>query len=80
MSRKYLSLIYLSLVIPIVMFFSLILLKIIIFLYIFFMYDDLYFSLDNILIIFKFSLLGTPFGFVMWYLECRRLGIKIFGK
>lgn len=80
MSRKYLALIYLSLAIPIVIFLGFIFLKIILFLYIFFMYDDFYFSLDDIAIILKISFLGIPAGIAMWYLECRRLGIKIFGK
>lgn len=28
----------------------------------------------------KLAPFGIPVGIAMWYLECRRLGIKIFGK
>ena len=35
---------------------------------------------EDIYIACKIAPLGIPTGICLWYLECRRLGIKMFGK
>ncbi|GAA5107798.1 hypothetical protein GCM10023211_09290 [Orbus sasakiae] len=43
-------------------------------------YDVFLYKCEYVLLALKISLLAIPASILMWYLECRRLGIKIFGK
>lgn len=80
LNRKYLALLYLCIVMPTFFFFLIIILSVMLSLYIYIINGYFEFYTKDIYFACKLAILGIPTGIVFWFVECRRLGIKIFGK
>ncbi|NUF28297.1 MULTISPECIES: hypothetical protein [unclassified Gilliamella] len=80
-NRKYLALLYCVTVVPFLFFCSAIIIELTISIILFIMYNvDFIYGVNDIYIACKVACFGIPTGIAFWYLECRRYGIKIFGK
>lgn len=79
-NRKYLALLYSCVAMPIIVFLSYIIIIFLFSIFTYVMYRDFIFEVKDIYVACKLAPFGVPIGIAMWYLECRRLGIKIFGK
>lgn len=79
-NRKYRALLFLLIMMPLFFFCCYIFAKLIFSLFIYILYGDFIFNINDLYIACKLTILGLPVGIVFWLAECRRLGIKILGK
>ncbi|MDF7666467.1 hypothetical protein PT273_01145 [Orbaceae bacterium ESL0727] len=79
-NRKYRALLFLIIMMPLFFFLGAIIVKLIITCIIYAIYRDFIFSVTDFYIAFKFAPFGFIAAFGLWYIECRRLGIKILSK
>lgn len=79
-NRKYNALLFLVIATPFMFFCCTIIVELIISTLIYIKYGAFIFNIDDFYLALKIVPFGIPVGIAMWYLECRRLGIKIFGK
>lgn len=79
-NRKYLALLYSCIAMPIIVFFCYTIIIFLLSIYTYVVYGDFIFETKDIYMACKLAFFGIPTGIGMWYLECRRFGIKIFGK
>lgn len=79
-NRKYLALLFLLIIVPVIFGICYILTKLVVSMLIYFLYGDFIFNIKDFYLALKVAFFGIPTGVVIWFLECRRLGIKIFGK
>ena len=79
-NRKYLALLFLCIAMPICFFMSILFFSIMISFYIYIVNGYFHFYSEDIYSALKAASVGIPIGIGIWYLECRRLGVKIFGK
>ncbi|XKM14506.1 hypothetical protein RCS94_04850 [Orbaceae bacterium ac157xtp] len=79
-NRKYQALLFLIIIMSLCFFCGYIIIELILSIFIYIVYGDFIFGVKNIYIACKLAPFGIPSGVGIWYLECRRLGIKIFGK
>lgn len=81
-NKKYWALLYSIIITPFMFFFGAVLLELFNLLIIYITSDiDFIFDKEYIYIACKFAIcLGFPSGIIFWLAECRRYGIKIFGK
>ncbi|MCX8640835.1 hypothetical protein J3U37_12030 [Gilliamella sp. B3172] len=79
-NRKYLALLFLLIIVPVIFGICYILTKLVVSMLIYFLYGDFIFNIKDFYLALKVAFFGIPTGGVIWFLECRRLGIKIFGK
>lgn len=80
-NRKYLALLFLLIIVPVIFGICYILTKLVVSMLIYFLYGDfIFFNIKDFYLALKVAFFGIPTGVVIWFLECRRLGIKIFGK
>ncbi len=74
------ALLYSCVAMPIIVFLSYIIFIFLFSIFTYVMYRDFIFEMKDIFTACKLAPFGIPVGVAMWYLECRRLGIKIFSK
>lgn len=79
-NRKYLVLLFLCITMPLILFFSILIISLIFSFLFYFKTNEFVINTKDIYIACKLAPFGIPVGIYMWYLECRRLRIKIFGK
>jgi signal transduction histidine kinase len=79
-NRKYLALLFLLITMPLIIFCSYILTMLVVSIFIYIKYGDFIFDRYDFYTAFKLAPLGLIAGVIIWFGECRRLGIKIFGK
>ncbi|PXZ06899.1 hypothetical protein DKK70_09570 [Gilliamella apicola] len=80
-NKKYIALIFLCTAIPIYFFLLIMIFSVMISLCFYIIKGNFVFYTENIYTASKLAFfLGIPAGIVFWIGECRRLGIKIFGK
>lgn len=77
-NRKYLSLLFLCIAMPLMLFFIILIMSLVFSILFYFKINEFVIDIKDIYLACKIASLGIPAG--IWYLECRRLGIKIFGK
>jgi len=78
--RKYLALLFLCIAIPLLLFLIILITSLISSILLYFKTNQFVINTEDIYIACKIAPLGIPTGIGLWYLECRRFGIKIFGK
>lgn len=78
--NKYYGLLFFCTVIYLSLFLTIVVMSFIYALCMYVSYDVFLYKCEYVLLALKISLLAIPASILMWYLECRRLGIKIFGK
>lgn len=80
-NKKYWALLYLIIATPVMFFCSAIIIEVITLITLSIVYNiDFIFEKKYIYIACKFACFGFPAGVFFWFMECRRLGVKIFGK
>jgi len=79
-NNKYLVLLYLCVMYPVMLFFYYIFMILILSIYLYINTGDILFDEETIYTACEVALFGIPFGIVLWYVECRWFKIKIFGK
>lgn len=79
-NRKYLVLLFLCIVMPLLLFLIILITSLISSILFYFNTNQFVINSEDIYIACKIAPLGIPTGICLWYLECRRLGIKMFGK
>ena len=80
-NKKYWALLYLIIATPVMFFCSAIIIEVITLITLSIVYNiDFIFEKKYIYIAYKFACFGFPAGVFFWFMECRRLGVKIFGK
>ena len=79
-NRKYLVLLFLCIVMPLLLFLIILITSLISSILFYFNTNQFVINTEDIYIACKIAPLGIPTGICLWYLECRRLGIKMFGK
>ena len=77
--RKYLALLFVCIAIPLLLFLIILITSLISSILLYFKTNQFVINTEDIYIACKIALLGIPIGIGLWYLECRRLGIKMFG-
>ena len=78
-NRKYLVLLFLCIVMPLLLFLIILITSLISSILFYFNTNQFVINTEDIYIACKIAPLGIPIGIGLWYLECRRLGIKMFG-
>ena len=79
-NRKYMALLFLVIATPLMFYCCFILTDLIITISICIIYGNFIFEIDELYLGCKVIPFGIPAGIVFWFVECRRYGIKIFGK
>lgn len=79
-NRKYMALLFLVIAIPLMLFGCIIIETLIIAIFFYIKDGNFIFDINDLYSVCKLIPLGIPAGIVIWFAECRRYGIKIFGK
>ena len=80
-NKKYIALIFLCIAMPVYFFLLIMIVSVMISLYVYIIKGNFVFYTEDLYFASKLAIfLGIPAGIVFWIGECRRLGIKIFGK
>ena len=78
--RKYLALLFVCIAMPLLLFLIILITSLISSILFYFNTNQFVINTEDIYIACKIAPLGIPIGIYLWYLECRRLGINMFGK
>ena len=79
-NRKYMALLFLVIATPLILFCTIIIYALIVYIFFYIKNGNVIFDINDLYSGFKLIPLGIPAGIVIWFAECRRCGIKIFGK